>query len=115
MRLIKLTCALLSCATLAATAQAETLTILHTNDLHSRIEPINKYNSVCSPENNLAGKCFGGWARLKTAIKDAREKAPNSLLVSGGDQFQGTLFYTCLLYTSPSPRDLSTSRMPSSA
>ena len=27
----------------------------------------------------------------------------------------GTLFSTCLLYTSPSPRDLSTSRMPSSA
>ena len=26
-----------------------------------------------------------------------------------------TLFDTCLLYTSPSPRDLSTSRMPSSA
>ena len=25
------------------------------------------------------------------------------------------LFYSCLLYTSPSPRDLSTSRMPSSA
>ena len=27
----------------------------------------------------------------------------------------GVLSYTCLLYTSPSPRDLSTSRMPSSA
>ena len=27
----------------------------------------------------------------------------------------GSLFITCLLYTSPSPRDLSTSRMPSSA
>ena len=26
-----------------------------------------------------------------------------------------TVFYNCLLYTSPSPRDLSTSRMPSSA
>ena len=26
-----------------------------------------------------------------------------------------TEIYTCLLYTSPSPRDLSTSRMPSSA
>ena len=25
------------------------------------------------------------------------------------------VFYSCLLYTSPSPRDLSTSRMPSSA
>ena len=28
---------------------------------------------------------------------------------------QSKLFNTCLLYTSPSPRDLSTSRMPSSA
>ena len=28
---------------------------------------------------------------------------------------RGILFYRCLLYTSPSPRDLSTSRMPSSA
>ena len=27
----------------------------------------------------------------------------------------GTLYVACLLYTSPSPRDLSTSRMPSSA
>ena len=27
----------------------------------------------------------------------------------------GYRYYTCLLYTSPSPRDLSTSRMPSSA
>ena len=27
----------------------------------------------------------------------------------------GSRFYACLLYTSPSPRDLSTSRMPSSA
>ena len=29
--------------------------------------------------------------------------------------FNGLLVTTCLLYTSPSPRDLSTSRMPSSA
>ena len=28
---------------------------------------------------------------------------------------QTTISHTCLLYTSPSPRDLSTSRMPSSA
>ena len=31
----------------------------------------------------------------------------------GTGEYQAT--YTCLLYTSPSPRDLSTSRMPSSA
>ena len=28
---------------------------------------------------------------------------------------KGETYYVCLLYTSPSPRDLSTSRMPSSA
>ena len=31
------------------------------------------------------------------------------------DQKFDMVFYGCLLYTSPSPRDLSTSRMPSSA
>ena len=36
--------------------------------------------------------------------------------LGGGILFKGSGFYqTCLLYTSPSPRDLSTSRMPSSA
>ena len=46
-------------------------------------------------------------------------KATGSLAyVSGSDgKYQGTLDKAdaCLLYTSPSPRDLSTSRMPSSA
>ena len=35
--------------------------------------------------------------------------------VSGGLWSRNSLRYRCLLYTSPSPRDLSTSRMPSSA
>ena len=35
--------------------------------------------------------------------------------LSGPDAFISILNTTCLLYTSPSPRDLSTSRMPSSA
>jgi len=70
------------------------LTILHTNDFHARFEPISKYDSGCGEESNLEGKCFGGSARLVTAIAEARARAGNSLLVDGGDQFQGTLFYT---------------------
>ncbi len=70
------------------------LTILHTNDFHSRFEPINKYDSGCGAEDNAEGKCFGGSARLVTAVKDARARAENSILVDGGDQFQGSLFYT---------------------
>ena len=38
---------------------------------------------------------------------------PKSLLKKMAEAFQNG--ETCLLYTSPSPRDLSTSRMPSSA
>ncbi|WP_170363050.1 bifunctional metallophosphatase/5'-nucleotidase [Ruegeria arenilitoris] len=70
------------------------LTILHTNDFHSRFEPINKYDSGCGAEDNAEGKCFGGSARLITAVNDARARAENSILVDGGDQFQGSLFYT---------------------
>ena len=70
------------------------LTILHTNDFHARFEPISKYDSGCSAEDDAEGKCFGGSARLVTAIADARARTNNSILVDGGDQFQGTLFYT---------------------
>ena len=38
---------------------------------------------------------------------------PYSITKTAGEDF--CKMYTCLLYTSPSPRDLSTSRMPSSA
>ena len=39
-------------------------------------------------------------------------KRSSDLSISGLDDWKS---YDCLLYTSPSPRDLSTSRMPSSA
>lgn len=79
----------------AGAASADyTLTILHTNDFHSRFEPISKYDSGCSSEDNAEGKCFGGSARLATAIAAARARSNNSILVDGGDQFQGSLFYT---------------------
>ena len=58
------------------------LTILHTNDFHSRFEPISKYDSGCREGDNGAGKCFGGTARLVTAIKDARARSNNSILNS---------------------------------
>ena len=71
-----------------------TLTILHTNDFHARFEPISKYDSGCGEEDNAEGKCFGGSARLMTAVTEARARNENTILVDGGDQFQGTLFYT---------------------
>ena len=73
-----------------------TLNILHINDWHSRIESNNKYESTCSAEEEGKGECFGGAARLVTAIAAERKKleGQNVLLLNGGDNFQGSLFYT---------------------
>jgi 5'-nucleotidase len=81
---------------MAGTASADmSLTILHTNDFHDRFEPISKYDSTCRPDDNAEGKCFGGIARMITAIGEARERAgDNVLLLDAGDQFQGSLYYT---------------------
>ncbi|MDA4847119.1 5'-nucleotidase C-terminal domain-containing protein [Hoeflea poritis] len=87
------TLAALAASTAIALADFE-LNVLHFNDFHSRIQPINKYDSTCSAEDETDGKCFGGVARLKTAI-DARRNALNNVLVlSAGDNFQGSVFYS---------------------
>ncbi|MEM8824914.1 MAG: 5'-nucleotidase C-terminal domain-containing protein [Pseudomonadota bacterium] len=81
----------------AGMAQAEyTLHILHINDLHSRIEPINRFDSTCSAEDDAAGECFGGVARIKTFIdgKRAELEGQNVVVLDAGDQFQGSLMYT---------------------
>ena len=78
-------------------AQADfTLHILHINDLHSRIESVSKYDGTCGAEDEAEGKCFGGVARLKTAIdaKRAELAGQNFMLLDAGDQFQGSLMYT---------------------
>ncbi|KFI31340.1 multifunctional 2',3'-cyclic-nucleotide 2'-phosphodiesterase/5'-nucleotidase/3'-nucleotidase [Haematobacter massiliensis] len=78
----------------AGAASAEyTLTILHINDFHARFEPINGSDSTCGEKDAAENKCFGGIARLVTAVTDARSRTANSLLIDAGDQFQGSLFY----------------------
>lgn len=84
-------------AVTAGTAAADfTLNIVHINDLHSRVEPINKYDSTCKAEDNAEGKCFGGYARVATKIAELREqfKDQNLLVLDAGDQYQGSLMYT---------------------
>ena len=93
--MMRLTQTVAALALTAGTAAADySLTILHTNDFHARFEPINKFDSGCGAEDNAEGKCFGGSARLVTAIAEAKARSNNAILVDGGDQFQGTLFYT---------------------
>ncbi|MBD0865739.1 MAG: 5'-nucleotidase C-terminal domain-containing protein [Rhodobacteraceae bacterium] len=72
------------------------LHIVHINDLHSRIEPINKYDSTCNAEDNATGQCFGGSARIATKLAELRTElaAENLLVMDAGDQYQGSLMYS---------------------
>ncbi len=74
---------------------AHRLTVLHMNDFHSRHEAVDARAMSCGSDSD---GCFGGSARLATAIKAQRAAADADgravLLLDAGDQFQGSLFYT---------------------
>jgi len=75
------------------------LVVLHLNDMHSRFEQTNRLSGVCSPYEVEKEMCYGGYARVSTIIKNAREAAkkgesPPVLVLNAGDTFQGTLYYT---------------------
>ncbi|MEO8434425.1 MAG: metallophosphoesterase [Pyrinomonadaceae bacterium] len=73
-------------APLLEPASGETLiTILHTNDTHSQIDPIGEN------DRQYAGK--GGVARRATLVKRIRKENPNTLMIDGGDVFQGTPYF----------------------
>jgi 5'-nucleotidase len=78
------TAALFPRALITATAAETVITILHTNDTHSQIDPL--------PANDKnAGK--GGVARRATLVKRIRKENPNTLLIDAGDVLQGTPYF----------------------
>ena len=86
-------------ALMAGAAQADyTLHVIHINDLHSRMEAVNAFDSTCSAEDAAEQKCFGGIARVATKINELRDQITaeggNVIVLDAGDQFQGSLFYT---------------------
>ncbi|MCY4178954.1 MAG: metallophosphoesterase, partial [Litoreibacter sp.] len=95
MRTLFSSAALLALSTGVASADY-TLHVIHINDLHSRIEPINRFDSTCGAEDNAEGKCFGGVARVATKIAELRAElaGENVIVVDAGDQYQGSLMYT---------------------
>ncbi|MGH1519933.1 bifunctional metallophosphatase/5'-nucleotidase [Chryseobacterium sp. JK1] len=64
---------------------ANKLTILHTNDQHSRIEPFDA--SYTKNPNQ------GGFARRANLIQQIRSQESNVLLLDSGDIFQGTPYF----------------------
>jgi 2',3'-cyclic-nucleotide 2'-phosphodiesterase (5'-nucleotidase family) len=83
-RLLALVFFVCSCGT----AEIRTLTILHTNDLHARISPL---------ENG-----HGGFAYLAEAVRRERENCQDCIFLSAGDLVQGspvsTIFHGLPVY-----------------
>ena len=61
------------------------LTILYTNDIHSRIEPF--------PSNDPKYADKGGFARRSAVVESIRKESDNVLLLDAGDIFQGTPYF----------------------
>lgn len=71
-----------------ASAQGKRLVILHTNDTHSCIYPLNKHLA----DTLLAGR--GGFIRRAVMVGEERKEHPNLLLLDSGDFSQGSPYYT---------------------
>ena len=71
-----------------AFAQGKRLVILHTNDTHSCIYPLNKHLA----DTLLAGR--GGFIRRAVMVGEERKEHPNLLLLDSGDFSQGSPYYT---------------------
>lgn len=70
---------------LLANEDFTTITILHTNDIHSHIEPFT------GTDERYANK--GGMARISQLAKAEKALNPNTLLLDAGDMFQGTPYF----------------------
>ncbi|MFL2573002.1 MAG: bifunctional metallophosphatase/5'-nucleotidase [Flavobacteriales bacterium] len=68
---------------LIAQEDVKRITILHTNDMHSRIEPFSSGSF----------KGIGGMAQRSSIINEIRKKEKNVLLFDAGDIFQGTPYF----------------------
>jgi 5'-nucleotidase len=69
-----------------STVKEKKITILHTNDVHSHIDPF--------PENHPRNPSMGGVARRANIIEQIRkEEEDNVLLLDAGDIFQGTPYF----------------------
>lgn len=66
-------------------SDAARLVILHTNDVHSRIEPF--------PMDGGRFQGLGGAARRATLIEQVRSQHEQVLLLDAGDMFQGTPYF----------------------
>ena len=69
----------------AAKNKLTKITLLHTNDMHSHIDPF--------PESDPKHPGLGGFARINALVKRIRTTEEHTLLLDCGDIYQGTPYF----------------------
>lgn len=87
-----------SVVTASSGESALDLILLHNNDLHGRFVESTIDRSDCRPEESLANKCYGGFARISTLVKHYRNDQEKNnglpvLFLNGGDTYVGTPWF----------------------
>jgi 5'-nucleotidase len=79
---------------LAEEANEWNITLIHTNDIHARMDPFNDFGTDCTSVDKKVHHCYGGIARIKHVVDVVRKHRKQTFLFDAGDQFQGTLFFS---------------------
>ncbi|MFT5749451.1 MAG: 5'-nucleotidase [Ancylomarina sp.] len=69
----------------AAKNKLTKITLLHTNDMHSHIDPF--------PDSDPKHPGLGGFSRINALVKRIRAEEENTLLLDCGDIYQGTPYF----------------------
>lgn len=71
------------------------LKLIHINDIHAHFEQVNENTGRCNAEQESQNQCFGGAARIKTAVDQIRNTNPEipSIFLNAGDYYQVCLVF----------------------
>ncbi|KAK1750413.1 Metallo-dependent phosphatase-like protein [Echria macrotheca] len=67
------------------------ISFYHINDVHAHLDEFSSSGTDC-PDKTKG--CRGGYARVRSVLKETRPDHPDSLFLNAGDEFQGTMFFT---------------------
>ena len=64
--------------------------LIHINDIHAHFDQVSENVGRCNAENAKNNACYGGIARMKTAVNQIRNLEPRmeSIFLNAGDFYQ---------------------------
>lgn len=82
----------------ATSSEDVSFLILHNNDMHARFEETSRNSGTCKVSKRKVKDCVGGFARVASVIKEARQAGengvgPRAIYLNAGDTYVGTAWF----------------------